>query len=130
MLLNDGLQFSGGRYSQGQTWQWLLRLLQNGASCGGDLVGRLVACFGVAHLVVLSSAWAAIREPKWAAVKGVCVEPILWAADGPAIHFQVVAAVEGSMHDMIAHLLSCLMDYFEGLLGSSCEPLNGLLCSW
>ena len=71
MLLNDGLQFSGGRYSQGQTWQWLLRLLQNGASCGGDLVGRLVACFGVAHLVVLSSAWAAIREPKWAAVKGV-----------------------------------------------------------
>ena len=49
---------------------------------------------------------------------------------GLLIHFQVVAAVEGPMHDMIAHLLSCLMDYFEGLLGSACEPLNGLLWSW
>ena len=50
----------------------------------------------------------------------------MWKLDGPAVHFQVVAAVEGQTHDMIAHLLSCLMDYFEGLLGSACEPLNGL----
>ena len=55
---------------------------------------------------------------------------LLWKLDGPAVHFQVVAAVEGPTHDMIAHLLSYLMDYFEGLLGSACEPLNGLLCSW